>query len=60
LKKALRSQQRFGAHITLEMVGWICHSTCVTQSAGHATCDLSCGDKSGAAVLAEVIQAKTG
>jgi hypothetical protein len=37
----------------MEMVGWICNSTCVTQSAGHATCDSGCTDKSGAAVFIE-------
>jgi hypothetical protein len=37
----------------MEMTGWICNSTCVNQSAGHATCDASCTDKSGAAVFVE-------
>jgi hypothetical protein len=37
----------------MEMSGWICNSTCVNQTAGHATCDASCTDKSGAAVFVE-------
>jgi hypothetical protein len=37
----------------MEMSGWICNSTCVNQSAGHATCDASCTDKSGSAVFVE-------
>ena len=24
----------------VEVVGVVCHSTCITQSAGHATCDV--------------------
>ena len=36
-----------------EMTGWVCNSTCVTQSAGHATCDANCADKSGAAVFVQ-------
>jgi hypothetical protein len=36
-----------------EMTGWICNSTCVHQSAGHASCDADCTDKSGAAVFVE-------
>lgn len=39
----------------LDMTGWICTSACVTQSAGHATCDASCTakDKSGDAVFVD-------
>jgi len=36
-----------------EMTGWICNSGCVTQAAGHATCDANCTDKSGDAVFVE-------
>jgi hypothetical protein len=36
-----------------EMSGWICNSTCVNQSVGHATCDASCTDKSGNAVFVQ-------
>lgn len=36
-----------------EMTGWICNSTCVKQSAGQATCDAACTDKSGEAVFVE-------
>jgi hypothetical protein len=34
-----------------EMTGWICNSSCVTQSAGQASCDATCKDKSGDAVF---------
>lgn len=37
----------------VEMTGWICNSSCVTQAAGHATCDAKCTDKSGDAVFVE-------
>jgi hypothetical protein len=37
----------------MEMSGWICNSTCVTQSAGKATCDATCKDKSGDAVFVD-------
>jgi hypothetical protein len=37
----------------IEMTGTICNSTCVTQSAGHATCNANCTDKSGPAVFVE-------
>src|ERR1700757_1013917 len=37
----------------VEMTGVICHSTCITQSAGHATCDANCTDKSGPPVFVE-------
>ena len=37
----------------VEMTGWICYSACVTQAAGHATCDANCTDKSGDAVFVE-------
>ena len=37
----------------MEMMGTICHSTCITQSAGHAACDPNCTDKSGPAVFVE-------
>jgi hypothetical protein len=36
-----------------EMTGWICNSACVTHTAGPATCDATCNDKSGAAVFVE-------
>ena len=36
-----------------EMTGWICNSSCVTQAAGHATCDANCTDKSGDPVFVE-------
>jgi len=36
-----------------EMTGWICNSTCVTQAAGHASCDANCSDKSGDVVFVE-------
>lgn len=36
-----------------EMMGWICNSTCVTQSAGQATCDANCADKSGDPVFVQ-------
>jgi hypothetical protein len=36
-----------------EMSGWVCNSTCVTQSAGKATCDATCKDKSGDAVFVD-------
>lgn len=37
----------------MEMTGWICNSTCVTQSAGKSTCDPTCKDKSGDAVFVD-------
>jgi hypothetical protein len=37
----------------MEMTGWVCNSACVNQSAGHATCDANCTDKSGNAVFVE-------
>ena len=37
----------------MEMTGVICNSSCVTQSAGHASCNAGCTDKSGAAVFVE-------
>lgn len=37
----------------VEMTGWICSSGCVKQSAGHATCDASCNDKSGDMVFVQ-------
>lgn len=37
----------------MEMTGVICNSTCINQSAGHATCDANCTDKSGPAVFVE-------
>jgi hypothetical protein len=36
-----------------EMTGVICNSTCINQSAGHASCDSNCTDKSGPAVFVE-------
>jgi hypothetical protein len=36
-----------------EMTGWVCNSACVKQSAGQATCDATCQDKSGDAVFVE-------
>jgi len=36
-----------------EMTGVICNSTCINQSAGHASCDANCTDKSGPAVFIE-------
>jgi len=36
-----------------DMTGWLCNSKCVTQNAGHATCDQSCTDKSGDVVLVD-------
>jgi hypothetical protein len=38
---------------SMEMTGWICSSNCVKQSAGHATCDANCADKSGDPVFVE-------
>ena len=35
------------------MTGWVCNSPCVKQSAGKATCDASCADKSGDVVFVE-------
>lgn len=37
----------------VEMTGAICYSTCINQSAGHASCDANCNDKSGPAVFVE-------
>jgi hypothetical protein len=37
----------------MEMTGWICSSTCVKQSAGQATCDANCADKSGDPVFVQ-------
>jgi hypothetical protein len=37
----------------VEMSGVICNSTCITKSAGHATCDANCTDKSGPAVFVD-------
>lgn len=39
----------------VELMGWICASKCVTQSAGHAACDASCtsNDKSGDLVFVQ-------
>jgi len=36
-----------------EMTGWLCNSKCVTQSAGHASCDQNCADKTGDVVLVD-------
>jgi hypothetical protein len=36
-----------------QMTGWICNSACIAQSAGHATCDATCKDKSGDAMFVE-------
>ena len=36
-----------------DMTGWLCNSKCVTQNAGHAACDQSCTDKSGAVVFVD-------
>ena len=38
---------------SMEMTGWVCNSACVTQSAGHTTCDANCTNKSGDAVLVQ-------
>ncbi|HKF20625.1 MAG TPA: hypothetical protein VKE93_03590 [Candidatus Angelobacter sp.] len=38
---------------TMEMTGTICNSACVKQSAGQASCDASCSDKSGDAVFVD-------
>lgn len=37
----------------MEMTGVICNSSCINQSAGHASCDANCTDKSGPAVFVE-------
>ncbi len=37
----------------MEMTGWICNSACVKQSAGQATCDATCTEKSGDAVFVD-------
>jgi hypothetical protein len=36
-----------------EMTGWLCNSKCVTQNAGHASCDQNCTDKAGDVVLVD-------
>jgi hypothetical protein len=36
-----------------DMSGILCNSKCVTQSAGHAACDMGCADKSGDVVLVD-------
>jgi hypothetical protein len=36
-----------------EMSGLLCNNKCVTQSAGRAACDQSCGDKSGDVVMVD-------
>jgi hypothetical protein len=38
---------------TMNMSGTICRSSCVVQVQGRNTCDTSCTDKQGEAVLAE-------
>jgi len=38
---------------SMDMTGTVCNSACVTQSAGHATCDANCTNKSGDAVLVQ-------
>jgi hypothetical protein len=38
---------------TMELSGTVCRSTCVTKVNNVSTCDSSCTDKSGAAVLVD-------